>query len=84
MAYALPVVSTVRGALCEVVEDGRTAIVAEPNPEQFAAAMERLLLDRQLQKKLGEAGREEIKKRFSADRMVESTLRVYAQVLQSP
>jgi glycosyltransferase involved in cell wall biosynthesis len=46
--------------------------------------MERLLLDRQLQKKLGEAGREEIKKRFSADRMVESTLRVYAQVLQSP
>ena len=81
MAYALPVVSTVRGALGEVVEDGRTAIVAEPTAEQFAVAMERLLLDRQLRKELGEAGREEIKRRFSADRMVENTLRVYEEVL---
>ena len=81
MAYALPVVSTVRGALGEVVEDGRTAIVAEPTAEQFAVAMERLLLDRQLREKLGEAGREEIKKRFSADRMVENTLCVYEKVL---
>jgi len=81
MAYALPVVSTVRGALGEVVEDGRTAIVAEPTAEQFAVAMERLLLDRQLREKLGEAGREEIKRRFSADRMVENTLRVYEEVL---
>jgi len=81
MAYGLPVVSTVRGALGEVVEDGRTAIVAEPTAEQFAVAMERLLLDRQLREKLGEAGREEIKKRFSADRMVENTLCVYEKVL---
>ena len=81
MAYGLPVVSTVRGALGEVVEDGRTAIVAEPTAEQFAVAMERLLLDRQLRKELGEAGREEIKRRFSADRMVENTLRVYEEVL---
>ena len=83
MAYALPVISTVRGALGEVVEDERTAIVAEPNAKEFAAAMERLLLDRQLQKKLGAAGREEVKRRFSADRMVENTLRVYEDVLQS-
>jgi glycosyltransferase involved in cell wall biosynthesis len=34
-----------------------------------------------LRKKLGEAGREEIKRRFSADRMVENTLRVYEEVL---
>jgi glycosyltransferase involved in cell wall biosynthesis len=83
MAYALPVISTVRGALGEVVEDGRTAIVAEPNAEQFAAAMERLLLDSRLRKELGEAGREVVKQRFSADLMVENTLRVYEEVLQS-
>jgi len=82
MAYALPVISTVRGALGEVVEDGRTAIVAEPDAEHFAAAMERLLVDRRLQTELGEAAREEIKKRFSADRMVENTLRVYEEVLR--
>lgn len=83
MAYALPVISTARGALREVVDDGRTAIVAEPNAEEFAAGMERLLVDPLLQKKLGEAGREEVKHRFSADRMVENTLKVYEDVLQS-
>lgn len=83
MAYALPVISTMRGALREVVENGRTAVVVEPNAQQFAAAMEQLLLDPALQRRLGVAGREEVKKRFSADRMVENTLRVYEEVLQS-
>jgi len=83
MGYALPVISTVRGALGEVAEDERTAIVAEPNAKEFAAAMERLLKDPQLQKRLGEAGREEVRQRFSADRMVENTLKVYEDVLRS-
>ena len=81
MAYGLPVISTTRGALGEVVEDDRTAIVAEPNAAQFAAAMERLLLDSSLRKKLGEAAREAVKRRFSADLMVENTLGVYREVL---
>ena len=77
MAYGLPVISTIRGALCEVVEDGRTAVVAEPNAASFAAAMATLLADPGLQKRLGEAGRQEVIERFSADRMVDNTLTVY-------
>jgi glycosyltransferase involved in cell wall biosynthesis len=81
MAYGLPVISTARGALSEVVEGGRTALVAEPDAAAFAAAMIELMSDSNLQAKLGNAGREEIKNRFSADRMVETTLAVYEQVL---
>jgi glycosyltransferase involved in cell wall biosynthesis len=81
MAYALPAISTTRGALGEVVEDGRTALVAGPNAAEFAAAMLRLLRDRGLQKQLGQAGREEVRRRFSADLMVENTLAVYEEVL---
>jgi glycosyltransferase involved in cell wall biosynthesis len=77
MAYGLPVISTTRGALGEVVEDGRTAIVAEPDATSFAAAMTRLVGDARLQKQLGEAGRDEVIERFSADRMVANTLAVY-------
>ena len=80
MAYGLPAISTTRGALGEVVEDGRTAIVAEPSAASFAAAMTQLLDDAGLQKRLGEAGRHEIIARFSADRMVAHTLAVYEEV----
>ncbi len=83
MAYGLPVISTTKGALGEVVEDGRTALVAEPNAADFAAAMLRLLPDRALRERLGEAGRAEVKLRFSADLMVEETLKVYESVLKS-
>jgi glycosyltransferase involved in cell wall biosynthesis len=81
MAYGLPVISTTRGALAEVVEDGRTALVAEPNADDFAATMTRLLSDRHLQGQLGAAGRKEVIDRFSADRMVDNTLAVYERAL---
>jgi glycosyltransferase involved in cell wall biosynthesis len=81
MAYALPVISTTRGALGEVVQDGRTAIVAEPSAQAFAAAMLRLIADPDLQKKLGAAAREEVKNCFSVDLMVDNTLALYQQVV---
>ena len=81
MAYALPAISTTRGALAEVVEHERTALVAEPEPKSFATAMLSLLRDAALQKRLAEAGREEVARRFSADLMAENTLRVYEEVL---
>ncbi len=84
MAYGLPVISTTRGALGEVVEDGRTAIVAEPDAKSFAAAMLCLVGDAGLQKQLGEAGRQEVMERFSADRMVENTLAIYEKILGVP
>ena len=81
MAYGLPSISTTRGALEEVVDHERTALVAEPKGEEFAAAMVRLIGDENLRKRLSKAGRREVEERFSADRMVENTLRVYEEVL---
>ena len=81
MAYALPAISTTRGALAEVVEHERTALVAQPDPESFAAAMLSLLRDNALQTRLGQAAREEVARRFSSDLMTENTLRIYEQVL---
>jgi glycosyltransferase involved in cell wall biosynthesis len=81
MAYALPAISTTRGALGEVVEDERTALVAEPNAESFAISMIRLAKNKALQQKLGDAAREEISNRFSKDLMVDNTLAVYEEML---
>ena len=82
LAWGLPCVSTARGGLKEVVDNGRTAIVVEPSGKEFAAAMMRLLGDAGLREKLGSAGRREIEARLSADRMLESTIRVYEDVLR--
>ncbi len=82
MAAGLPCVSTRRGALAEVVDDQRTALVVEPNGKEFAAAMLRLITDGELRKKLSEAGRYEVEQRFSAGRMVENTIRVYEDILK--
>lgn len=79
MAYALPAISTTRGALGEVVDQGRTALVAEPDAAEFSDAMLQLLRNPALCKQLGDAARKEVEQRFSADLMVENTLRVYEQ-----
>jgi glycosyltransferase involved in cell wall biosynthesis len=81
MAWGLPCISTARGGLNEVVENERTAIVVEPDGKEFGRAMIRLLGDEALRKRLGEAGRCEIGKRFSAEQMVQNTIRVYEAVL---
>src|SRR6266852_6299621 len=70
-----------RGALGEVVDDERTALVVEPNGKEFVVAMLRLINDARLRKNLSEAGRREVEQRFSAGRMVDSTIRVYEDVL---
>jgi L-malate glycosyltransferase len=82
MAFAIPCISTARGALGEVVEHNRTALVVEPDGQEFAAAMAQLMQNDALQKELGEAARREVQQRFSAHLMVENTLRVYEDVLQ--
>ncbi len=82
MAAGLACISTKRGALGEVVENERTALVVEPHGKEFAAAMLRLVTDEGLRRKLSEAGRREVGQRFSAGRMVENTIRVYEDVLK--
>jgi glycosyltransferase involved in cell wall biosynthesis len=82
MAAGLACISTKRGALAEVVEGERTAIVVEPDGKEFAAAMLRLIIEESLREKLGERGRREVEQRFSAARMVDNTIRVYEGVLQ--
>lgn len=83
MAYGIPAISTARGALGEVVDHQKTAIVAEPNGNDFAEAMVQLMEKRELREKLACAGRAEVQKRFSAERMVEDTIAVCQCVIKA-
>jgi glycosyltransferase involved in cell wall biosynthesis len=81
MSHSLPVVAVARGAVPEVVEDGRNGLlVASPAPAAMAAAVVRLLDDPALAARLGAAARQTIEQHFTAQRMVEATLDLYQRL----
>ena len=85
MACARPVIATRVGGIPEVVVDGETGLLVPPrDPEALAAAIVRLVKDRNLRAKMGDAGLARVHSAFSAEQMVKNTLRVYQRVAQSP
>jgi glycosyltransferase involved in cell wall biosynthesis len=81
MSFGLPVVALSGGGVTEAVEDdGNGLLVKEPVPALFAAAAARLLNDAALARRLGDAARETVAARYSADGMVEATLRVFERL----
>ena len=64
-ACAVPVVVTRTGSVDEVVVDGKSGILVEPNnPDQLADALAKLLSDDNLRKQMGGGGREYVVKHF--------------------
>ncbi|HEX6973038.1 MAG TPA: glycosyltransferase family 4 protein [Vicinamibacterales bacterium] len=85
MAAGKPVVGTRAGGIPEVVVDGTTGLLVEPRDHQaMAAAIVTLLKDESLRTRMGQAGLELAERRFSSDRMVQETLRVYERVAMHP
>ena len=77
MAFGLPVVATSAGGIPEAVEDGVTGRVVPPgDPAALADALVSVLGDDERRRALGAAGRRRFLERFTADRMVDGTLRV--------
>lgn len=78
MAYGLPLVAFARGGNPEAVEDGKNGLlVKDLDAGALADALARLLANPAEAQRLGEASRETVIARFSADHMVEGTLRLY-------
>jgi L-malate glycosyltransferase len=85
MAAGKPVVATAAGGIPEVVVDGDTGFLVAPRDhEAMAAAIVRLLKDEALRQRMGAAGRTRACTMFSAERMVQETLRVYQRVALHP
>jgi glycosyltransferase involved in cell wall biosynthesis len=81
MAHGVPSVTYFGCALGEIVENGKSGLQVEArNPEALAGALRRILSDTQFASTIGAEGRNRIETKFSADRMVEETLRLYREV----
>ncbi len=69
MAAGLPIVGTRVSGLQDVIEDGVTGLLAEPNDaKSLASQMTRLINDAALRHNLAEAGREMVEREYSIER----------------
>ena len=75
MGTATPVVSTTVGAIPEVLDGGKVGLLVEPRDRVgLQAALERLLGDEDLRRRLGERGRAWCEQRFDARKQAATLL----------
>jgi glycosyltransferase involved in cell wall biosynthesis len=78
----VPVVATRVGAVADVVSDGVTGLLVEPEqPEAIAHAVLRLLGGETLRTEMGAAGREAAIERFDAERVADVYVQAYEAAL---
>ncbi|HEX2207642.1 MAG TPA: glycosyltransferase [Longimicrobium sp.] len=83
MAAGTPVVNTkLHTGVPFVSRDGESGITVPPeDADALAAALNRLLGDDALRRRMGEAARERVRREFSLERMVRDTIAVYRQAV---
>ena len=84
MAHARTVVATAVGGLAEAIVDGESGVLVAPgDTKALRAALERLLADADLRRRLGAAARERVRERFSREVAARATLAVYEDALSA-
>lgn len=84
MAHGRPVVASAVGGLLDLVVDGETGLLVPPRDVgALRAALERLLGDGELRRRLGEAARERIRERFAWGAVTRATIALYERALQA-
>lgn len=82
MAAGKPVVASRIPSLTEIIVDGETGLLAEPdNPKAFAHAIASLLSNPEERGRMGRRGQERVRHRFSADRMAAETVSLYRTLI---
>jgi glycosyltransferase involved in cell wall biosynthesis len=84
LALQRPVVATRVGGIPEVIEHGRTGLLAEPSDaSSLARLIQRMVEDSPMAVSIGKAGRARVEEEFTARTMAEKTAKLYEQVLRN-
>jgi glycosyltransferase involved in cell wall biosynthesis len=84
MSYEIPSV-TFRGcAFGEIIENEKSGLLVETGKlGELTASTRRLLKDREMARRMGQAGRARIAEKFSSERMVSETIKIYEELCSS-
>ena len=79
-AAGVPVVASRVGGLVDLIEEGKTGLlVPSQNADELAQAIFWVLENKASALKMGQAARRSIEEKFSAERMVAATIKIYEQ-----
>jgi sugar transferase (PEP-CTERM/EpsH1 system associated) len=82
MAVGLPAIATRVGGVPEIVQDGATGLLVAPGDEDaLLDALSRLAADNALCARLADAGREQVRARFTIEQMVRNLETIYEELL---
>lgn len=82
MASSLPAISTRLVGIPDLIIDGKTGLLVDPNnPAQIADAIERIASERKLAKRLADAGRRHIMQHFELESALQPLLDLYHRKL---
>jgi len=80
MMLSLPVVATRVTGLVDLIAEGETGFLCEPEVSKVAPVLIRLIENRQLREQMGRNGRERLEKVFSSDNTVRLTEELYSSM----
>ncbi len=82
MACACPVVASTAGGAPEAIADGQTGILVPPlDVEAVTAALDLILGDASLRRRMGEAGRRRVENYFAMDKYILRVLAAYRKAI---
>jgi glycosyltransferase involved in cell wall biosynthesis len=81
ISYGLPCVATAVGGIPSIIESGVNGILVPPkNIDELAGAIEQLIHDPDLRRRLGQAGRKTIKQKFTWDSPADEMYALYQEI----
>ena len=84
MASARPIVATKVGGVPDIVHDGKNGyLVASSDEEDFSQKLMDLIKDPEKRRRFGKYGRNIVKSRFSKERLIKDTEKLYNNILKS-
>ncbi len=84
MSVGIPVIASCVPGLTRVIQDGKTGLLFPPEDKKaLAAAIKRLLIDKNLREQIGRNGRNESSKIWSMSRFVRETVKLYESSMKS-
>lgn len=83
MSCGLPVIATDVGGVREAVSEDCGILVKRRDKEGLKQALERLISNPELIRKMGQKARERVEREFSLEKMCERTYQVYREVVHS-